>query len=152
MYQPKLTKQQFEIIKESLEFNIQCYNDVEADNIFNLALACLEKHVEGYEPKILGMKPEELIAKFQETLNNLTEEEIADIHKMSARAKRESRMAALLGLAIERAFECGLVTDDEIVAAVGDCSDLGLSEEPSCLFKLDLFQKFLDEETNVDKI
>lgn len=75
MYQPKLTKEQFEIIKESLEFNIQCYNDLEAENIFNLAIACLEKHVEGYEGKILGLSRDEFLLKMREHIDNMTDKE-----------------------------------------------------------------------------
>ena len=66
MYQPKLTKKQFDFVKEALQYTRECYNNCELDEAIEIALVCLERHTEGYQSKILGLGREEFLQKMQE--------------------------------------------------------------------------------------
>ena len=75
MYQPKLTKKQFNLVKEALQYTQECYNDAEVDEAIEIAFACLERHTEGYQSKILGLSHDEFLLKMQEHIDNMTDEE-----------------------------------------------------------------------------
>ena len=75
MYQPKLTKKQFDFVKEALQYTQKCYNDCELNEAIEIALTCLERHTEGYEGKILGLSHDEFLLKMREHIDNMTDEE-----------------------------------------------------------------------------
>ena len=75
MYQPKLTRKQFDFVKEALQYTRECYNNCELDEAIEIALTCLERHTEGYEGKILGLSRDEFLLKMREHIDNMTDKE-----------------------------------------------------------------------------
>lgn len=78
MYQPKLTQKQFNLVKEALQYTQECYNDAEVDEAIEIAFACLERHTEGYQSKILGLNRDDFMKAMQEHLDNMTDEEMKE--------------------------------------------------------------------------